>query len=414
MFYNRQPAKQQESYKHMLQIVGSLSRMFSEAAEPYLYYRAHENIFAKYFDVENNARHDDSADAYSQTGIGIGLKTWVGGNNQKIAEFGRLRPEYESLSGMDLIRQIAEYRNERIRVTMASHGLHEMLYHIVKRVPGAMCIYEAAYDTIDIGSIDLDPKRGTDNSIYFSDGKHTYHFSLSKNTLYMNFDEMELLDKFNVDIADDPYALLENLQAENVAVPTVSKMAPLKNQLCLRLYSVKADGTKFIPDKSGLNQWNGVRTSYKKDSQGKTVLDANGNKILTGIKPRNPNELYIPYPAKDRERKDFFPSRNTPFQLMLPDGKCISAKVCQMDGKAIMSNPNDELGKWLLRKVFGLKIGTKVTYSMLKTFGIDCVVFTKLSEKKYSIDFGPLGTYEKFYNEMDADAKYDDNDEAKE
>lgn len=86
VFYDRQPEQDRENYKNMLRIVGKLSRLFSTAQEPYLYYRAHENIFAKYFDVDNNARSDDSADAYnSTTGVGIGLKTWVGQDNQKVA-----------------------------------------------------------------------------------------------------------------------------------------------------------------------------------------------------------------------------------------------------------------------------------------------------------------------------------------
>lgn len=206
MYYDKQPKEKQDAYKNMLTIVGKLSRLFSTAKEPFLYYRAHENIFSKYFEIENNSRKDDSADACDLNNkIGIGLKTWVGQNNQKVAEFGRLRPQYKDLNGIDLIKKIAEYRNERIRITLNTHGLHKMLYHIVKRIPEEMCIYEATFDMIDIPNIIIDEKRGNNNSIYFNDGKHTYHFSLSKNTLYMIFDEMELLDRFYVDIAEDPY-----------------------------------------------------------------------------------------------------------------------------------------------------------------------------------------------------------------
>jgi hypothetical protein len=238
MFYEKQPVEHRENYKNMLCIVGRLSRLFSTAAEPYLYYRAHENIFSKYFDVDNNARSDDSADVYnSHMGIGIGLKTWVGEDNQKVAEFGRLRPAYEHLDGMDLILKIAEYRNARIRTTMNAHGLHTMLYHIVKRVPGAMCIYEAAFDYIDIANIVLDKKRGNANSTYFTDGKHVYHFSRSKNTLYMIFDDMELLDKLDVDIVDDPYELLSDAlgsgehDSRRVIVSAMTASVPSKDQL---------------------------------------------------------------------------------------------------------------------------------------------------------------------------------------
>ena len=42
---------------------------------------------------------------------------------------------------------------------MNVHGLKEMIYHIVKRVPNAMCIYEATFDEIDISNISLDEKK---------------------------------------------------------------------------------------------------------------------------------------------------------------------------------------------------------------------------------------------------------------
>lgn len=161
------------------------------------------------------------------------------------------------------------------------------------------------------------------------------------------------------------------------------------------------DGTKYVPEKSGLNQWN-----------------ASG-------RVRDPNEIYIPYLTEDRNRSiDFFPNRDEPFTLLLPDGTEMSAKVCQRAftkvspekyelltpeekeredarakvGKSIMSNPNKALGKWLLRDVFELPEKTLVTYDMLRIFGVDSVMFTKLEEKKYRIDFCVLGTYEKMYH----------------
>lgn len=398
MYYDKQDIRKQEAYKNMLTLVGMLSRLFSTADEPFLYYRAHENIFAKYFELDNNARNDDSADACDlKNKIGFGLKTWVGGDNQKVAEFGLLRPQYEHLHGLELIKQIAKYRNLRIRTTLRQHGLNELIYHIVKRIPGAMCIYESAFDYIDIDNIVYDEHRGSENNLYFSDGKHTYHFSLSKNTLYMIFDDMTLLDQFPVNIVDDPYSFLENNMSKTETTQLFSmELAP--EQLCLKLYSVKSDGTKFVPEKSGLNQWNGVRVTYLKDKTGKDVYDENGDRVIKKITPRDPNELYIPFPAEDRARiPDFFPPKDTPFDLCLPDGQWISAKVCQQDSKAIMSNPNKKLGKWLLRDVLELPEGTVITYEMLQQYGIDSVIFTKIEDLKYSIDFCPLETYESFY-----------------
>ena len=131
MFYEQQPVEQQDNYKKMLEIIGSLTLLFSESDSPYLPYRCHENIFCKYLEATNLGRMDCSADA-KKNKIGVGLKTWMGNDDQKVAEFGKLRPQYENLRGIELILKIAEYRNERIRVTKNMHGIDDMIYHIVK------------------------------------------------------------------------------------------------------------------------------------------------------------------------------------------------------------------------------------------------------------------------------------------
>lgn len=419
MFYDKQPEINKNNYKEMLKIVGQLSNLFSESECPYLAYRAHENIFCKYLEAENLARSDCSADAKKDE-IGIGLKTWMGNDDQKVAEFGKLKKNYSNLTGLELVKKIAEYRNERIRVTKKLHGINQMIYHVVKRVPNMMQILECTFDYIDIDAIKLISNRGNENNTYFTDGKHTYHFSISKNTLYMIFDDLELLDSFEVKIIDDPYTFLmsiaEQLLEEDIMFDYYSKQGDVveisrlalekkiisKPMLCLPLYSRRTDKEKFVAEKSGLNQWN-----------------ADG-------RVRDVNEIYIPYQKVDRQRDmSFFPPRDTPFDLHLPDGTIIQAKVCQAaykkmpqeqyeslsdeerkiedrrraEGKAIMSNPNKILGKWLLRDVFELTEGNIVTYEMLEKFGVDSVIFTKNGELDYSIDFAEIGTYERFYGE---------------
>ena len=376
MFYENQPLNQRENYKRMLSIIGNLTQLFSESDCPYLPYRAHENIFCKYFDADNLARMDCSADA-KKGRIGIGLKTWMGQDDQKVAEFGRLRETFAGLTGLELVRRIAEYRNERIRVTKNLNGIDTMIYHIVKRVPGSMQVLEHAFEYIDIDNLSIIPNRGNVNNTYFTDGRHTYHFSVSKNTLYMIFEDMELLDTFDVEIMDDPYNLLMNLMYGEDQIPAQEEILRPEQtvrlpQICLRLYSTKSDGTKFVAEKSGLNQWN------------------------AGGRQRNPNELYIPYHAEDRAKTvGFFPGRDTVFNLTLPDGSVIPAKICQQDGKAIMSNPNKILGEWLLRNVFELPEGTVVTYEMLQRFGVDSVVFTKKGNQLIGFLFKNLEKFDR-------------------
>lgn len=375
MFYDNQPLQKQLEYKQMLSIIGNLTLLFSESNCPYLPYRAHENIFCKYLEAENLSRKDCSADAKKEK-LGIGLKTWTGSDDQKIAEFGRLRETYKDLKGLDLVKVIAEYRNDRIRVTKNMHGIDKMIYHIVKRVPNVMQIIECTFDYIDIDKIRVIKDRGNVNNTYFNDEKNTYHFSSSKNTLYLIFENYDILEEFEVEIIADPYAYLMNLansiNLEKTLTPSTSDCS---KQLCLRLYSSNKTNGNFVPEKSGLNQWN------------------------AGGRKRNLNEIYISYPKEDRERsKGFFPPRDEIFNLLMPDGSTIPAKVCQDDGKAIMSNPNKVLGEWLLRKVFELSEGTLVTYEMLEKFGVDSVIFTKISSTDYKIDFADIGTYEDYLN----------------
>ncbi|MFI3254472.1 MAG: hypothetical protein R3Y63_09085 [Eubacteriales bacterium] len=373
MFYENQPPHHQENYKKMLSLIGNLTLLFSESNCPYLPYRAHENIFCKYFEAENLSRSDCSADA-KQNKIGIGLKTWMGNDDQKVAEFGKLRETYKDLTGLDLVKKVADYRNVRIRTTKNMHGIDEMIYHIVKRIPNTMQILECAFDTIDIDNISVIADRGNVNNTYFTDKKHTYHFSSSKNTLYMIFDDCTILDQFEVEIMADPYAYLMNLASSNPETSMLEPQAPdYSNKLCLRLYSFNKKQGNFVAEKSGLNQWN------------------------AGGRSRNPNEVYIPYPAEDRRISEgFFPPRDTVFDLQMPDGTVIPTKVCQDDGKAIMSNPNKIFGEWLLRTVFELPENTLVTYEMLEKFGIDSVIFTKSEEGTYKIDFSDIGTYEDY------------------
>ena len=45
-----------------------------------------------------------------------------------------------------------------------------------------------------------------------------------------------------------------------------------------------------------------------------------------------------------------------------------------------------------------LTAGELLTYEKLKTYNIDSVCITKLSETKYRIDFAAMGSYESFIN----------------
>lgn len=69
-FFSKTTQNEQALYKELLEITGALSRLFTESENPFLYYRAMENIFCKAFNAKNLSRSDISADA-SKDRLGI-------------------------------------------------------------------------------------------------------------------------------------------------------------------------------------------------------------------------------------------------------------------------------------------------------------------------------------------------------
>ncbi len=371
MFYDSQSSEQKEYYTKTLKTIGSLSRLFSEGKEPYLEYRVAENLFCKAFNADNLSRSDCSADA-AKDQVGIGIKTFLeknGATIQKVAEFNGSHSLFKDLNAIDKITKIAELRNERIQTTKRIFGLDSIMYHCLTRSAGEILGYELNMDLVAVS--DIRSVIVKDNVMHFTDGYNEYSFNLSKSTLYKRFHTKDILFTVPVEILNDPFEALEGLlKAEN----TKLIFAPLKSSLhvFLPLYSSRGF-TKNVPERSGLNQWN------------------------AGGRDRGFEEVYLPIPAWiHKEYPDFFPGRDVPFTLVLPDGSEMSAKVCQDGSKALMSNPNSALGKWLLRDVLNLKEGELLTYTRLEEVGLDSVVIYKAGENRYDIDFTKIDSYETF------------------
>jgi len=388
MLFNNQPSSNQTAYQQMLKLTGALSNLFSESDSPYLVSRNVENAFCEAFGAENLGRADCSADASLQ-GVGVGIKTFLHGNGrtlQKIAEFNKDSDLYRNKSYKELIYIIAKLRNERIEFTKRTYKLHTMIYHCVTRLPGKILIYEMPMDLIDISKIKNIEVSNNKNTITFEDGLNEYSFNITKSTLYKRFYTNDPLAEIKVEILTNPYvelAKLFNFTLEPPAKELTQKNAVLpfnilkpKEYVILPLFSDRGS-KRHVPEKSGLNQWN-----------------ASG-------RPRNPNEIYVPIPSWiHKVFPTFFPPRDQSFQLQLPDKSLLSAKVCQENSKALMSNPNSDLGEWLLRKVIQIKEGELLTYDKLKMLGIDSVIVYKHSKKHFSIDFCSIGSYDEFQNEF--------------
>jgi hypothetical protein len=387
MFIKNQPKDNIDEYFNLLKIVGSVSNLFSDSDVPYLYYRAAENIFCKAFEADNLSRSDCSADA-SKNSIGIGLKTFLNNNGstfQKVAEFNKNRNEYNDLliDPKQFIHHISSLRNKRLESTKVIHSIDNLIYHCVTRKSDKFLIFEEEMDFINLEKINNIIRKP--NSISFNDKIHEYNFNISKSTLFKRFNTKNALE-LNVKILKDPYEVLKGI-FDNYKLDFVRNEKE-KECVILPLFSTKYDD---VAVGSGLNQWN-----------------ANG-------RSRHQDEVYIPVPAIIHHKFPFFFPLNEKgihFNLHLPNGKVLVASMCQKyetniggkivnKGKGLMSNPNKELGEWILRDILKVPEGELVTYKMLEEAGIDSVEVRKIDYENYEIDFKKLDSYYDFIDQLE-------------
>lgn len=377
IFFNLQNEEKKEAYIKLLTALASFSNLFTESDCPYLYYRAMENIFCKAFEAKNLSRGDISVDA-SLNGVGIGLKTFLQNNGktyQKVAEFNKESYLLRGLDEKTLIKRVSNMRNERIKATKRICQLNEMIYHSVTRENNFMGIYEEPMDLINLDLINIDKKNN--NTIHFTDELNEYSYSLSKNTLLKKFitNKQEMIYGFDVKILDDPYEILLTLTDNHEFYKLYNKENKKDEYIILPLYSPKS---MSVPEFSGLNQWN-----------------AHG-------RARNQDEVYIPIPSWiHKKKKGFFKystddNRTEPFNVLLPNKSVISMRIVQQGGKALMSNPNSELGKWILRDILKLEPRRLVTKEQLDIIGIDSLKLSKIKDELYELNFMKIGSYEVF------------------
>lgn len=360
-----------DDYLDLLRIMSSLSGLFSDNDVPYLYYRNAENLFCYALNAKNLSRDDSAFDALMPIrGIntGIGLKTFICQNNtstEKVAEFNQLSKEFRQFNGEELMFKIANARNERIAFAKGFYGVENAIYHIVSRRKDELRLFEENYDLININQLQF--TKSSNASLNFTDGLHEYSYNYSKSTLFKKFYVPQNYRSISVEIIKEPYQLLLSLEQ---LVQQQQKKQDQYPFVVLPLYSPQQNA---VPEKSGLNQWN------------------------AGGRKRSYDEVYISIPASIHQNyPNFFPSRDTPFTLITPDRKELSAKVCQDGGKALMTNPNSALADWLLRKSLKVKEGELLTMKRLELMDFDSVIVSKIDERTFKIDKAPFGAFESF------------------
>ena len=363
-------------YLKLLSAVSKLSGLFSESFIPFINYRVAENIFCRSFNANNLSRSDTAFDA-NYNSIGIGIKTFTCNTNnstEKVAEFNSLSRVLSTFKGKELAIKLGEFRNDRINLANRLYDINSSLYHIIARKDKELLLYETDYTTIDISNINS--VKDNKASLQFEDGNNFYSFNYSKSTLFRNFIIPQNAFRLPIEIIEDPYTLLLELFENKELKPATDKLVKGQNFVILPLYSTRNKDKKEVAKKSGLNQWN-----------------AEGRK-------RNFGEIYIPIPAElHKKYPSFFPERDQDFNLQIPTGEIFSAKLCQENSKALMTNPNKALSDWLLRKVLQLKEGELATIEKLDKLGFDSVIITKTDNQVFKIDIMKTDTYNEFKTE---------------
>jgi len=356
-------------YLKLLSAVARLSGLFSQSDVPFINYRVVENVFCRCFNAKNLSRSDTAFDA-NWNSIGVGLKTFTCSTDystEKIAEFNSLSKKLSEYNGKELAQQIACHRNERIALAKRLYGISNSLYHIVARRKNELLLFETDYEHININ--DIHAIKQTNASMQFEDGKNWYSFNYSKSTLFRKFIIPTNTFNLSVEIIEDPYSLLLQLFENNKFEHSNKKEIKGVDFVILPLYGIK-NKQKHVFEKSGLNQWN-----------------ASGRK-------RNFGEVYIPIPSEiHKQHPNFFPKRDVHFSLQIPTGEVFSAKVCQDNSKALMTNPNKALSDWLLRQVLQLKEGELLTTEKMDALGFDSVMIRKIGNT-YTIDIAKIDSYE--------------------
>jgi len=404
MLWSKLPLEQQNEYVHFLKVFGALSGLFKDhsagdnARKPFLHYRNHEQLYARTFDVIDLTRKDSAFDvvfADETQRVGIGLKTWIHTNDftyQKVAEFNKDAPELihpliAQGNAKEVVKKVAELRNERISLDKRLYKTDQEIYHYVTRDDDYMYINEATYDYIDIENIEV--TKETKTTYHFTDQQNNYRYYNSKSVLLEEFDASK--DKRLVSIPieqyEDPFLLLESLDGTKQSKET--KDSPY---IYLPMY---ADRSMKVHEKSAFNAWNAAPKSKK--SKG----------------PRPAFEAYIPIPIwVHRAIPNFFGfnplnpkelSAAESFHLHLPSGEIIPARITQQNGKSLQTNPQSILGEWILHDVFGLNAYEQLTNEHLKALGVDSFRIEKIDDENFKIDLGPRFAFEQWKIQLQED-----------
>lgn len=445
--------EQKDEYIHYLQIFGALSGLFKDnqegtnANKPYLYYRNHEQLYARVFEVSDLTRKDSAFDALAKIdgkNIGIGLKTWIHTRDltyQKVAEFNKLAPTEiypliaEGNPG-DVIKKVSQLRNDRMWLDKRLYETKEGddIYHFVTRDSNEMNIVETSYDLIQLDSLKLISSNG--KTYYFSDGKRNYRFYSSKSVLLEEFDasDSSIITSVPIKQFENPFELIGSIRLPQNESPTL-----IKPDLILPLYSylgskVRGDRRADVPQGAGINKWHRVNSINRPWDIEIRIPKWIHEKFPTWFFDHNFIEGTLLMKKQQvsfvSENPDHYRVKNSnslnyvDFILEMPSGKRVGASVNGENGKNLQSKKSKDLGHWLLSTVFGVPkyvMENKhshdiITMEKLEELGIDSIRLRMIDEKNriIAIDVAEIGAFEEFserYGHTEIISEYETSEE---
>lgn len=103
---------------------------------------------------------------------------------------------------------------------------------------------------------------------------------------------------------------------------------------------------------------------------------------------REPNQAYIPIPAKIHQKDPtFFPPTEHPFMLLTDDGTSFLCVISQANRKAIQTSLNNSLiGKYFRRRL-NVPLGEKVEVQNVVNYGKTYVEIYKVDSETYFMDY---------------------------
>lgn len=137
----------------------------------------------------------------------------------------------------------------------------------------------------------------------------------------------------------------------------------------------------LLTSKGGAGNGSRLNWGVRPDGTPRTSTNGNGS-----VSRRDPNQSYIGLPA-DLQRSGFFPDIKRRFTVLTDDNQILTCVRAQANGKGIETpQDNSEIGRYF-RNRLGLASGAYISVDDLKRYGRTNVVFYKLDDENYVMDF---------------------------